>query len=272
MINANTRIVLALTAGLCIGGGIGFIVAERKVRRETEEEIAEVRDMFRRLRAEDQAKEKLQSESASFDEAEDFDGITPESLAEKAVTLGYVGTDDTVMQRRDPNYRQPEPQDAGDEDFPPDDQIDQDLRQEVEYVKQIRVVNPDREVDPDDVTHWDRNPNEPYVITEAEYRIDAPEFEKLELTYYKEDDTLVEEDGSYIPDQNGTAGDVNLQNYFGYGSGDDHQMYIRNERIMCDFLVTLNEGSYQREVLGFEIENKMLQESKKVVRKMRDRE
>lgn len=268
MANEKVKIGIALAAGLCIGGGIGYIVADRKVRRETEEEIAGVKDLFRRLRTEDAAQARKDWNPTPVDESEEEDGdaYSQESLAEEVARLGYI---DANRSRGivDPNYIPPTDQLSGEED-----DVDQDLRKEGEYVRHIRVVNPHRDVeDPNDVTQWDRDPHRPYVITESEYRIDRPDQEKISITYYQGDDTLVDEKDAYIPDADGTVGLENLQ-FFGLASNDERILHIRNERVGADFEVALNDGQYSREVLGFGIEESMVRESKKGIKKMRPRE
>lgn len=262
MSNEKVKIAIALAAGLCIGGSVGYIVAERKVRSKTEKEIADVRDMFNRIREEDAAQARADWNPVAEEEdsdGEDYADPDPEQLSEKVKELNYG-----EVIEFNPNYHRPL--------YIPVEKDPEDLREE-EEVRNIRVVNPHREVDPDDVTQWDRSPDHPYVITDYEFRVDRPEFEKLSLTYYREDDTLAEANDQYIPDQNGTAGDHNLHNYFGLVSGDPYLLHVRNERVGADFEITLNEGSYKREVLGMDIEEQTIKASKqRGIKKMRAHE
>jgi hypothetical protein len=276
MANEKVKIGIALAAGLCIGGGIGYFIAERKVRRETEAEIEGVKTMFRRLRDEDATQARADwnpdtEENGEEDaEAGVVDSVTPESLAEKAVDLGYVNADD-VTSERDRNYLAPVYTSTGGEPYPTPNEAEDDLREDVEYVHNIRVINPDRE-DPNDVTTWYRDPDLPYVITEEEFRIDEPTFEKLSITYYQQDNTLADEQRQYIPDLEGTVGASNLQ-FFGLASGDPRTLHIRNERVMADFEVTLDLGSYSKNVLGFDPEEEDMEHlPKNKIKKLRNRE
>jgi hypothetical protein len=280
MASEKVKIGIALTVGLCVGGGIGgyigYRLAEQKIRAQATEEVAKVQDLYKRLRREDAEQAQADWNPAPVDEEEDSD-VDPEEgigeFEEKIRDLGYLGSDDYTPSQRDPQYITPElrfPSDAGDADLSDPEDVDPDLGKGVEYVRNIRIINPNRDGDPDDVTQWERDPDRPYVITEAEFRLDRPEFEKITLTYYAGDDTLVEENGNFIPDQDGTAGDENLHNYFGLASGDENLLHIRNERVMCDFEITRDSDSFQRAVLGFDTED---DESKKIIiRKMRDSE
>jgi len=267
--NEKVKIGIALAAGLCIGGGIGYVVADRKIRGKAEEEIASVQDLYSRLRSEDAAQAREDWSAAPFDqsEEEDSDAYSEESLAEEVIKLGYVNYNSVGQSNRtDPNHIPPTEQPSGEED-----EVDQDLREEGDYVRNIRVVNPNRDADPDDVTQWDRDPHRPYVITEDEYRIDRPDFSKTSITYYRGDDTLADENDRFVSDLDGTIGEDNLQ-FFGLASRDERLLHIRNERVEADFEVALNDGQYSREVLGFGIEESMVRESKKGPKKMRHRE
>lgn len=277
MSNEKVKIAIAFTAGICVGGGLGYLVAERALRSHTEKEIDGVKNLYRRLRDEDAAQAREDWDAAPRDEAEEEDreSDSEESFSEEEVAhtngysraLGYSSADDLWQGRhQDPNYQPPTDQELGSDD------VEEDIEEkEVEDVRKIRVFNPNRIVDPDDVTQWDRDPHRPYVITESEFRIDRPDFEKLSITYYRGDDVMADENDGYIPDPDGTVGLDNLQ-FFGLASGDERLLHIRNERVECDFEVTLNDGSYGREVLGFGIEDAMLKESKNRVKKMRPRE
>ena len=273
MIDEKVKIGIALGVGLGIGGGVGYYVAVRKVRAQATEEVTKVQDLYKRLREEDAIQAREDWSSAPIDEEPDSDEDASQSIAEfeeKINDLGYVGSDDYTPAKREPRIIQPEPQYPGDEGFAED--LDPDLVKEAEYVRNIRIHNPNSDADPNDVTKWERDPNRPYVITESEFRNDmVKEHEKISLTYYRGDDTLCEADGTYIPDQDGTAGDENLHNYFGLASGDPNLLHVRNERVGCDFEVSLDTGTFQQEVLGFEVEPEMLQQSKKIIRRDSDR-
>ncbi len=279
MINAQTRIVLAFTAGVCVGGGVGYLIADHHIKKLAAKDLEAVQAMFRRVRDEESSTPMdsdtwMAEGDAEADVAEADRYQTPaESIAaeEEIVRLGYAQREDLKRTiSLNPNYVSPDaiPNDDVEEleyeNTPLDDHPTPD--EEVENVRRISH-NSMYEPDPDDVTSWDRNPNFPYVITEAEYRIDRPEFEKDSLTYYSGDDTLAEENGNYIPDKNGTAGNQNLHEFFGMGSGDDRLLYIRNERVMADFEINLNDGKFTKEVLDIEEDDDTPQ--KRVIKKMR---
>lgn len=276
MSNEKVKIVIAFAAGICVGGGIGYVLAERKVRSETEAEINGVKNLYRRLHSEYVAQARSDWQSQPVDADEDSEEGPDESFTEEEVAqgngynraLGYSNVDDLWIGRhQDPNYIKPTPT----EPEPGGEEVEQDLRKEDEYVRKIRVFNPHRNGDPDDVTQWERDPNRPYVITEMEYRIDFPHHEKISITYYKGDETLADERSQYIPAPDETVGLENLQ-YFGLASGDPRVLHIRNEVVGADFEVSLDDGAYSTVVLGFNIDEDVVKESKNRIKKMRNRE
>jgi hypothetical protein len=250
MINAQTRIALAFTAGVCVGGGVGYLIASHHIKKLAAADLEAVQDMFRRVRAEDSKVEEPANETSTLDQEEDRYQTPAQSIAyeEEVVGLGYITQD---RQQRtvklDPNYVSP--------DTIPNDLDVEELEYETEpdHEEEVEHVRNQYEGDPDDVTTWDRSPEFPYVITEAEFRLEKQgEYEKDSLIYYAGDDTLAEEDGNFIPDKHGTAGNQNLRDCFGMGSGNPRLLYIRNDRVMADFEISLNDGKYNKEVLGFD--------------------
>lgn len=271
MINAQTRIALAFTAGVCVGGGIGYLIADHHIKKLAAADLEAVQDMFRRVRDEDAAKSKPADEVPASKAEEDSYQTPAEGIAAEEIirSSGYASDEMLTRPRLDPNYVSP---DENPNDDPNVEELeyetDPDLVEEVEYVNGItRNYAYGNEPDPEDPTTWERDPSKPYVITEAEFRLDRPEFEKDSLTYYAGDDKLAEENGNYIPDKNGTAGNENLRKCFGIGSGDDRLLYIRNERVLADFEITLHDGLYDVEVLG--LDDVEPEPPKRIIKKMR---
>lgn len=109
-------------------------------------------------------------------------------------------------------------------------------------------------------TNWDQDqeqskrdahPLEPYVISRDEFNAAEPGYNQLSVTYFAEDDVLIDDKEEVIPDLDNTVGIDNL-NRFGHGSGDNRIVYIRNDHLEADFEVVRSEGSYNKEVLGFD--------------------
>lgn len=98
-----------------------------------------------------------------------------------------------------------------------------------------------------------RTPHRPYVISYDEYFAAEKEYDTISLTYYEEDDTLVDEKDSPISDVDKTIGDESLAR-FGHGSKDNNVVYVRNDKMESDFEITRSTGSYLVEVLGLDPE------------------
>jgi len=95
----------------------------------------------------------------------------------------------------------------------------------------------------------DAHPEDPYILSQDEYMENEPDYKQVPLTYYAEDDVLVDEKDQPIPDIDEVVGEDNLTR-FGHGSRDNRMLYIRNDRIEMAFEIVKNEGSYTREVAG----------------------
>ena len=92
--------------------------------------------------------------------------------------------------------------------------------------------------------------DKPYVITVQEYSESDPTFEQTTITYYDQDDTLVDENEEPIADVTAVIGDQALDK-FGEGSDDPDIVYVRNEVLSTDYEVIRIHKSYA-EVIGME--------------------
>jgi hypothetical protein len=104
-----------------------------------------------------------------------------------------------------------------------------------------------------DIDAEERSPDRPYVISFDEFYESANTSQAL--TYYQGDEVLVDEANKHIPDVDLIVGEDNLER-FGHGSKDPRVVFIRNENLEIDFEVTLADGKYSEEVLGFKHEDK----------------
>ena len=102
----------------------------------------------------------------------------------------------------------------------------------------------------------ERNPDEPYIISVDEYMNDREEYDKNTVTYFEEDDVLVDEREQVIPDVDSTVGNDSLTK-FGHKSNDTKVVYVRNERIESDFEILLDTRSYSETVLGIREEKEV---------------
>jgi hypothetical protein len=97
----------------------------------------------------------------------------------------------------------------------------------------------------------ERRPDKPYVITLKEFMENANDDTEMQLTYFSEDDTLVDENDDRIDDIEGTVGEANLKR-FGEVSEDRHVVHVRHEAKGLIFEIARTLGSYSKEVLGID--------------------
>jgi hypothetical protein len=89
----------------------------------------------------------------------------------------------------------------------------------------------------------------PYVISIDMFMTEEEPYQKVEMTYFEGDATLVDSNQSIVPDIDMMVGLKNLD-HFGQGTTDKDQVYIRNERFEIDIELTREDSTYSRTVLG----------------------
>lgn len=90
----------------------------------------------------------------------------------------------------------------------------------------------------------------PYVIGRDDYMKNMTGYTQISLTYFENDDLLVDSDDSVFENVDLVLGENNLA-HFGKLSVNNNVVYIRNEAQELDFEIIRNKGNYAKEVLGF---------------------
>ena len=90
----------------------------------------------------------------------------------------------------------------------------------------------------------------PHVISQGEYFQNEDEYEQVTLTYYEGDDILADEKDEVVSDVERVIGLINLK--FGYRSGDENLVYVKNNSLKLLFEVARSHGKYSVEVMGFD--------------------
>lgn len=124
--------------------------------------------------------------------------------------------------------------------------------QNVDYSKitPIRPLQEEEDIDQEFLEDL----KEPYMISIDDFDAGYPERYNTEsLTYYAVDDILANDEDEIINDAESTIG-ADALDHFGAEaaemSGDSETMYIRNEKLHCDYEVTRIHQSYHQVVLG----------------------
>lgn len=234
MSNETLKITLALGTGLLVGGLIGYAIAEKHVRKQAEDEIADARRVFNRLRSEDaeRATEQARADWFGTDAPEDSEEDTTE-----VVTVADLHEAARVL-----NYAPPSGPNGSDPRPPIESFID-----EITKEQEVKSVYDPRK----DPTQWDRDVNYPYVITEEEFMQDEENYSKISIKYYDKDSSLVDERDQYIPNTDSIVGEENMRQ-FGVGTDSPDIVYIRNDRLETDFEVERIHANYSIDILGFE--------------------
>lgn len=95
-----------------------------------------------------------------------------------------------------------------------------------------------------------RSPDVPYVLLRDEFlNNEREDLSQHTLTYFAEDDVLVDEKEKPIRDADKYVGEENLKK-FGFLSGDKSVVYVRNEKLGMEYEILLSNRSYAEEVLG----------------------
>lgn len=108
-----------------------------------------------------------------------------------------------------------------------------------------------------------------YILSKDEYFEHQREddgYLQEQMVYFKGDDVLT--DSSDIPqyDHGRMVGELR----FGHGSGEDNIVYVRNPMLKMEYEISLDNGSYEHEILGEYEDDNHLSHSKDRPRKFRD--
>lgn len=227
-VSGRTKLIVAAAAATAVGFGVGFFTAKKLLTEGYADlataEIEEAKEFYKNLYA-----PKAQPDVLS---GADLREVTPSDAV------------DGVNQLMEPAVEAVRTY-TGDFD-----------EQQVTQVRNI-FKNDGTEVDViQDV--WDidtemrmRTEDAPFIISHEEFLQGEKDYEQAAVTYYEEDETLVDERDQMIPDKDEKVGDHNLLR-MGHGSDDPNKLYVRNDVIEVDFEIARSNGSYAREVLGFE--------------------
>lgn len=116
-----------------------------------------------------------------------------------------------------------------------------------ESLEQHRNIFVDQPAEP----LWDQFAEEagrdenPYIISQREFSEGV--YNRVELTYFQEDDVLVDSRDDIIGDPDEVLGEKALEN-FGHGSNETNVVYVRNDGLETDFHITQVPGAFEQEM------------------------
>lgn len=219
---AKYKSALLVMGGALAGSSLTYILTEKIIQKKyadiSDEEIRSVKESYHKLREQDKEHEEehipetvvvVEEEKTVLDSYEDRVGKLQYNKVKEVEVL-------TAAER---------------EALKP-------------TLRDVAIPNPDPEIKTPQ-----RIEGMAYVITLAEFEEENLGFEKSTISYYPEDDSLVDERDELFPDHKQIVGPDALL-FFGHYSGDDHIVHVRNPRLDTDFEVTLENGTYAENVLG----------------------
>ena len=235
----DRNIIIVSTIAFASGAAVGFLAATKKLEKKyadlAQEEINSVKAQYGRLTRRTKVVQKMSGA--------DFDG---DILEEKDRIVGVVANEyETMKTRYDLMYKESPSkvmQQVVDDvdDYPGE----RDVFNEEEDDAEI-----DQEYNPDIMVLPGYDYEDPYVISIEQFEEECLDHDKLTITWYAEDNTLVDEQDEIIDDVEYTVGEANID-IRNARADHPHTVYVRNERISTDFEIDFNLNSYAEMVLG----------------------
>lgn len=212
--------------GVAVGIAVGYFIAKKRLegvyRGLADEEIASVKDQYKR-------REKT-------DEYSSPEKILKAKYGETVTELGYHSevTDEEVAETLGSN----------------DITDDIDGNAIVIEKTNLNIFENTEEIENVLLSDRPRTPDAPYLISADEFMQNEVEYDQISLSYFEGDKTLADEREEIIPDIEMTVGADNLLEYGRTGDADKHVVYVRNELLKTDFEIVQEEGSYSVMILG----------------------
>lgn len=111
-------------------------------------------------------------------------------------------------------------------------------------------------------------PGEPHIISVDDFFNTEEDWDKTSLSYYRADDTLIDERMTIVDYRDRYIGDRHLR-MFGIKSGDKNVVYVRSPQISTDFEIILEQGKASS-ILGDPEDEEENFEPRRAPRRMRD--
>lgn len=217
----NAKLIRVSVSSLLIGAGIGYIVAERRLSVQFEE----------RLKAEtEHMKEFYETVKQPY--------ATPEE-AVKELIPPQEKVDPRVKQQKVAYHKI-----VKNEGYEPsEEEIAEAQAKEDEKLALVEMAE-----ERQNIFDSNRDPEQPYLISQDEFLENEPGFIQTTLTYFEKDNVLADEKDDIIDDVAGSVG-KEFKDTFGHK---DHpnEVYVRNEKLQMDFEITRSERSFTEDVLG----------------------
>jgi len=244
----EVKLIFAAIIGTAIGFSVGYFVAKRKLEEDYQNEVHEIRE--RLLCNEENEKylqvcEKNDKEERSKGLGLTEDNFTPLDIP-SFVEKSSIDTNSTEYRKLVTNYNKPdlhslikqreeyiEPEEYTEdlEEILTEEELNElEEREELERTSRMAEVNHEA----------------PYIIDDWQYSNECDHYDKIDIYYYKGDDTICDERDSIIEDAEDILG-------WDFYTVLDRQTiaYVRNEKLQSDFMIHCLHKNYASDVLGW---------------------
>lgn len=247
--NNNLLIVASSVTSAVVGAAVGYVVAnqllEKKFQEQLKIETQDARAYFQQMYSTPTfvADEPVQEEEELLEKVkqatDEFDGVPVDLVGRALEAVSEYRSDGNDTEPGDDRTPAPVIRNIFEEATPAGEEVFEALLKS-------------------------RDPNFPYIISKEEFYQNEPDHEQRKFTYWEADEVLVDDREEFNPidDIERVAGEDNLLR-FGYFSGDDHVLYIRNENLdpPMDLHITRSTGKYADEVMGLDDDEPHLRHS-----------
>lgn len=248
--NRTTENILFVGGGLIIGFVIGGVITNERLKKvysaQAEEDIRSVKKHYMVLykggeystpeKAIKSYKKKVADLGYVNDPSETVEGRNDETGEEKEDTPTFDPTSDEEVDEVDDDEDLIEDEEP--EELPEDEAA-------IEAESQRQLIAQRLE---DEKPGGPRDPARPFVISIEEFMESDPPYGKCSITYFAEDNVLMDErEDVMVIDE--TVGEDCL-GQFGSMSQDPNTVYVRNDRLGADYEIVLDERAYSEVVIG----------------------
>lgn len=253
----NKDILLAAglgISGVAVGYTVGYLVTKAKYEKALEKEIESVKEQYKLLRKDGPYSDPAEVPIEVTVDTENFrEGVLtadPEVIrdtiaAGRAKVQSILGAEGYAS----PSNIEPE---VNEKDEPLSFNAFEDERTAIgEYLNEENVESVEITTETNVRFFPEVDREKPYIIGVQGY-MDDPAFShhsKYTVTYWEDDNTLMDDKNAIVPDIAGSIG-LEALTHFGQDSDDPSIVYVRNEKLGVDFEVILDSRSYTEEVLG----------------------
>lgn len=201
----DIKVIAAFVVGAAAGAAGATLYFKEKYKAESDNEIRQMREYYKKKMAEVEALE------------DDIPAETVEETKHSAYSSFDSLVKDEEAKKAYVNYNTVNP-------------VESLTKEEFDEMRERAMT----------AQHPEEEHDEPYILTVEEFEDGRVGYDSIGLSYYEGDDTLVDESEEMV-DVDQTIGEENLTWF--KDSGTD-AMYIRNDRVSCDYEVIRLDGNF----------------------------